>query len=197
MRRLVAIGVLALAATACNGGDDEAASATTDRPATTVATTTTTVATTTTTEVVPFDIEVRRAAIALLEVRNQVFMSPDVARVGDYIAESCTCLERERGFIERFVSEDLRWTDRMIQIRGISLIADDAAAPEVAIVAHQPTADLVSADGRVVEHVEATDAATFSITLFRLPTGEWRVNGLESISLNADVIASIVGEGTP
>src|SRR5687768_3447220 len=110
MFRLVAITGLAVAVgLGCSDGDDASAPTTSASASdTSGATSTTEVEETTTTA--PFEIEVKRAAIELLEIRNDVFQHPDVTRVSEYIAETCVCLERERGFIERFEAEGLRWT---------------------------------------------------------------------------------------
>ena len=133
MHQLVAIVVLAVAIGSACGDDSDDPSAAVPGLTTTAAadpTTTSSSTTTTTTEPVPFEIEVKRAAVELLDIRNDVFQHPDVARVGEYIAETCVCLERERGYIERFVREGLHWTAAPIDVRGINLATPDPDDPE-------------------------------------------------------------------
>jgi hypothetical protein len=163
--------------------------------------TTSTVADTTTsaTEVVSLDTEVRQAAIDLLEIRNEVLMNPDVSRVSEYISETCVCLERERGGVERFVREGLRWTAPAVTVRGIRIAPGDTdqVEPTLTVVAVQPDAAIVRADGTVDEVVPYSDEAAYLVALLRDAGGAWRINGLEGISLNDETIAEVLAVGVP
>lgn len=139
----------------------------------------------------------RRAALALLAVRNEVFQAPDVGRVAEYIAPTCTCLERERGFVERFVNEGLHWTAGPITPRGVVIDDPDPTEPALTLVAAQPAVEIVGTDGTSVEFVPAKEVAAYGLTLLRDERGAWRINGLEGIDLNADVVAEIVAAGLP
>ena len=129
---MVVMLLLAVATAGCDGDGDEGAAATTTTAS--ERTTSTSAATTTT---VPFDVEVKRAAIELLEIRNDVFMHPDVSRVAEYISDTCVCLERERGIVESFVAAGLRWTAPAIEVRGITLTDPLTDNPVLTLVARR------------------------------------------------------------
>lgn len=191
MFRLVAITGLAVAVgLGCSDGDGSSA------PTTAIETTTTTTVEATTTTV-PFEIEVKRAAIELLEIRNDVFQHPDVTRVSEYIADTCVCLERERGFIERFESEGLRWTDRPVVPVGLRVTSPLPEAPSLIIVAEQPEAEVVNASGAVVESFEPVSRAVYTLNLVQVGT-TYRLNGFETFpDLEQDAVDAIVAEGLP
>lgn len=198
MRRLLgALLGLSAALAACDdrGADDETT------PTTAMVTTTTAepdpTTTTSTTEPVPFDIEVRRAAIELLEIRNDVFMHPDVSRVSEYIADTCTCLERERGFIERFVEEGLRWEAGPMRSVAIRVVSDDAREPVLTAVVSQPATHLLGPDDVPVEDVPAGQDLPYRVRLVRNDAGHWRVNILDAVDLDAAAIAEVLNEGLP
>lgn len=197
MRRTVAIGLLAVMMAACGGGGEDAVATTTTEAAETTTTSTTAATTTTTTEAVPFDIEVKRAAIALLEIRNDVFQDPDVSRVSEYISSTCVCLERERGGVERFVREGLHWTTPAIEVRGIHLSSAGAENPVLTLVARQAEGAILYTDGTVDEPVPPEDELPYSVSLVRDDGGEWRINYLDVIFLNEDSTNRVIAEGTP
>ena len=184
--------IAAATVAACSGDSD---------PKDVAVATTSTVAdtTTSTTEVVPFDTEVRQAAIDLLEIRNEVLMEPDVSRVSEYISETCVCLERERGGVERFVREGLHWTAPAVTVRGIRVVPgdDDLSSPTLTVVAVQPDAAIVRADGSTLELVPFSDESAYAVVLSRNDHGDWRINGLEGISLNESTIAEVLEVGLP
>jgi len=192
------LGLLLAGAALASACTDDGAGQAGDTTTTVEATTTTeSEPATTTTAAVPFDIEVRRAAIELLEIRNDVFMHPDPTRVSDYIADSCLCLERERAFIERFVNEGLRWTIGPVDVRAVELTVARDDEPSLTLIVREPAADLVRADGTVAEHADELSGAAYSVTLLRDSSGEWRMNGLTSIELNAETIAEVLSAGLP
>lgn len=196
MRRTVTIALLAAAMTACGGGE-EAASTTTTEVTVEATTTSTTMAATTTTEVVPFDVEVKRAAVALIELRNAVHQNPDVSRVSEYISDSCVCLEHERGIVEGFVRDGVRWNEPAIEVRGINLTDQTPDNPVVTLVARQPDAAIVRSDGTVRTAVPADETLPYRLSLLRDAGGEWRVNSLEVVYLNEDTTNRVLAEGTP
>jgi len=189
-RCLLLAGAL-VAAGAC-GGDDEGAA-----PVTTVATadeaTTTTEAATTTT--VDFETEVKLAALALLEVRNEVLMAPDVERVDEYISEFCTCLERERQIIADFVATGRRWTGPAVVPLGIRLSNPDERGPTITVAAMQPAGEILGPEGPAP--VPEEGFAPYRVGLVRNGRGEWRINSLEGISLSESAFDSIAAEGLP
>ena len=193
-RRLLAVGV-ALAgtsATACSddGGDDAV-------PLTTASTeaTTTTARAPTTSTTVDFETEVKLAALELLEIRNQVFQNPDVARVSEYIADTCVCLERERQIVEGLVTDDVRWTSPAVVPLGIRI--DDPGPQEVAftLVAQQPEGAIEGPLGR--EEIPAVELAPYFLALTR-QGDEWRINGLEGVSMGEDAALDLIrSDGLP
>jgi hypothetical protein len=188
---LLVTGVLVAAGGACR--DDEGGAV----PVTTVSTvadaTTTTEAATTTT--VDFETEVKLAALALIEVRNEVLMAPDVARVGEYISEFCTCLERERQIIADLAAAGRRWTGPAIEPLGITVTVNDEFGTVVTIAATQPAGQIVGPEGSVT--VPEESFAPYRIDLLETESGVWRINGLEGISLGQEAFDAIVAEGLP
>jgi hypothetical protein len=198
MRRVLGallVSLVALAACDDDGGADDAAETTTT--ASEEVTTTAPTTTTSTTEPVPFDVEVRRAAIELLEIRNEVFMAPDVSRVDEYIADTCVCLERERGFIEGFVRDDVHWDGPVVEVRGIAVDNNDQDDPLLTLVARQPEARLVGSDGSTVRSVSQGEAVGYRVGLAQQPHGGWRINLLDGLELNDGTISEILEAGRP
>lgn len=190
MLRLVVItGLVVAAGLGCDDSEDPVVDG---APA---SVTTTSGVTTSTT--VSFEDEVKQAAIDLLAIRNEVFQSPDVSRVPEYIAETCVCLERERGFIERFESEGLRWTAPPIVPLGVRVTSADEVAPTLTVVAEQPASAVISSTGSTVESAAALPRAVYLLSLVESSRG-WMINGLDTFAeLSPEIAESIVAEGLP
>jgi hypothetical protein len=200
MRRLLGallVSWVALVGASCGdgGADDDEATSTTDRSTTTSTAPPTT--TTSTTEPVPFDVEVRRAAIELLEVRNDVFMHPDVTRVSEYIADTCTCLERERAIVDGLVRSGRRWVGANLVPIGITLDLPSESSPTLTLVARQPQTSIVNARDEVEEEVPDSGASGFRVSLTRSADGAWRLNLLDADFLNDETVERVSAVGLP
>ena len=187
-RYLLAVGVAVIgtSAAACSDDSDDAVPLTTTMSS---ATPTTRAPTTSTT--LDFETEVKLAALELLEIRNDVLQNPDVSRVSEYIAETCVCLARERQIIEGLVADGVRWTGPAVVPLGIRL--DDAGPPEAAftLVAMQPEGTIEGPGGR--EDIPAVEIAPYFLAVTR-HGNEWRINGLEGVSMGREAALSLVSE---
>ena len=191
------LGLLLAGAVLASACTDDGAGQAGDTTTTVEATTTTeSEPATTTTAAVPFDIEVRRAAIELLEIRNDVFMHPDPTRVGEYISSFCTCLERERGIVERLQNQGHRWQQPAVEPLGVRLVDPDATEPVLVLVGAQPSGGIADSSGTRVESIGAVDLTPYSLTLVR-ESNSWLINSLEGLTLDRPVADAIVGEGLP
>ena len=192
MHRLVLSGLAATLGLACSGTTEIATPGQVARSGDTnvLATTEPTTATT-----VSFETEVRRAAIELLEIRNDVFQHPDVARLPDYIAESCACLEREYGIVADLMREGERWTQPAVEPLGLRVIDASRTAPTVLVVARQPPGTVVGLDDAPLRAVPEVPVAPYRVTLEREASGQWRMATLEGETLDEAVADEIVREG--
>lgn len=199
MRRLLGallVSWVAFVGASCGdgGADDDEATSTTDRSTTTSTVAPTT--TTSTTEPVPFDVEVRRAAIELLEVRNDVFMHPDVTRVSEYLTSTCTCLDRERRIVEGFVRDGVHWAAPPLTFEAIQVLNPDEVEPTLTLIATQASNAIVDVGGAVVDVVPSVDRLPYRVSVLRVED-RWRLNALEPITLNEDVIDQVLAGGLP
>ena len=186
------LGGVALAAlTGCGGGGDgdgdPIALTTTSAEATT-----TTAPTTSTT--VDFETEVKLAAIELLELRNEVFMAPDVTRVDEYISQTCVCREAELGFIRDLETAGARWTEPAFEVLGIRIDDPNPAEVLMMVVARQPGGTV--SDGATTTSIIEVPVAPLVVSLVR-EDGEWRINGLDEFPLPAEAANQIVEQGVP
>lgn len=151
--------------------------------------TTTSDATTTTLD---FETEVKRAAIELLELRNEVFMNPDPTRVEEYISETCVCLEAERGFIEQLATNGERWAQPPFEVLAIRLERADQSNPRFTVVARQPGGSIAGPESST--SVTEVPVAPLTLSLVRDDGARWRINSLDEIPLAADVAQRIIDE---
>ncbi|MGH9187397.1 MAG: hypothetical protein ACRD0U_16540, partial [Acidimicrobiales bacterium] len=88
---MAAIGFVAVLS-ACGGDDDDASTTTTESSTTaTDSSTTSTTEPTTTTTVLTQEEIVRREAVRLIDLRNEVYEHPDPKRVTEYVITLCEC----------------------------------------------------------------------------------------------------------
>lgn len=175
------------------GGDDEAVPLPTTPAAEQATTTASTESTTTTAD---FETEVKLAALALLELRNEVFMDPDPARVSEYIADTCVCLERERQIVADLAATGRRWTGPAIEPLGITITVNDDVGLVLTVAARQPAGEIIDDAGRSTP-VPAVDFAPYRVSLQMDTSTEWRINNVEGISLGQRAFDAIVLEGVP
>jgi hypothetical protein len=187
---LLAVAVVA----ACgSGGDDDERSTETTVEVSTTTSTATTLATTTT---ITFELEVRRAAVELLEIRNDVLMNPDVSRVSEYISDTCVCLEQERGFVADLVTATQRWGQTPLEPLGVLVTASDNVEPGLTIVARQPGGEIEDSAGIRVAPVPEVELAPIAVTLVRAG-GEWRFNLFQPIELPRESAERVAAGGLP
>lgn len=152
----------------------------------------------TTTEPVSFDVEVRRAAIELLEVRNAVFRSADPERVDEYLSSLCTCYSDEVAALEALSAAGHRWSEAAIEPLGVRLITDDSVAPRLVAIVRQHPIEVVDGNGTVINSSSAIERAALAVSLQRNDSGEWRL-GLFANNPNFDPLLGeeIIAEGLP
>ncbi|MGH9117631.1 MAG: peptidoglycan recognition protein family protein [Acidimicrobiales bacterium] len=171
----VFIVALVVAALDIAGDGETSTGATTTGEATTTSasTTTTTQPTTTTTPLSPED-EIRRAAAELFELRDEVLQNPDPNRILEYAEDQSPLYAMDRDGIGRLVAANARWASDPSQVLGVRLELLDPRSPSLTIVIDFFEADVVSADGQVLEHVPAGRVA-YGISLLG-SAGNWKIN---------------------
>lgn len=190
-RCLLAVGVLTaggvVTAACSDDGDGEAL------PSTTASSAATTTSAPTTNTTLDFETEVKLAALELLELRNEVFMAPDVDRVSEYIADTCVCLERERQIVADLETQGRRWTTEVVVPLGIRLDRPDPNGPSFALIASQPPGTINGPAGD--EMIPEVPLAPYFVTLARSSDGKWRLNALEGFpSMDRSVAERIIEE---
>lgn len=158
--------------------------------------TTSTTAPTTTTETVPFDDEVRRAAVELLEVRNDVFQNPDPERIDEYLTPLCTCYSAELAALENFVANGERWDGPAVEPLGVRLLDVDPTSPRTVVIVRQRSINIVDTSGATVREVPGFERVAFSVGLARDESGAWRINSLvDAPEFSPTLADEIVSEG--
>lgn len=198
-KRVAGLAVTLLLLAGC-GGDEGATEPLPDNttPTTNAPTTSTptTAAPTTTTEAVPFDVEVRRAAIELLEVRNEVFQNPDPERADEFLASFCTCYSATVTTLEDFVANGERWDGPAVEPLGVRLLDADPNSPRTVVIFRQRSINIVDTSGVAVRQVPGFERVAFSVGLVRDESGAWRINSLVDASEFSPTLAEeIVSEG--
>jgi hypothetical protein len=160
--------------------------------------TTSTTAPTTTTEAVPFDVEVRRAVIELLEVRNDVFQGTDPARIDDYLTPLCTCYSNETAALEGNLADGHRWSGPALEPLGVRLLDDDPVVPRLVAIVRQHPIDVVDSRGTVIDTFPAFERAALAISVQRNDDGDWRIGlFVNNPDFDSSLAEEIVAEGLP
>lgn len=146
----------------------------------------------TTSTTLDFETEVKLAALELLELRNEVFQNPDESRVSEYIADTCVCLEAERGFIRDLAAANARWTEPPFIPLGIRLEDRTRTNPAFTVVARQPAGSVVGPS--TSSPVREVSLAPLFMSLVRDSEGRWRINALDEIPIADEVARRIVQE---
>jgi hypothetical protein len=169
------LGGLVVAAVLIAGGDDEAGPSTTGGTTTTTSssTTTTTAPTTTTVPLSPED-EIRRSAAELFELRDEVLMNPDPARILEYTEEQSPLYANDRGLIDSLIASNARWAADPGRVLGVRLEANEGGSPRLTVVVETLEVDIVSDNGQVLQHLPS-DRRAYSISLLGGP-GNWNIN---------------------
>jgi hypothetical protein len=174
----VVLAALVVAAVVIRSGDDDdaAGGSTTTTTATTETSepaTTTTVPTTTTAPLSPED-EIRRSAADLFELRDEVLMNPDPARIAEYAEDQSPLYANDRGVIDSLVAAGARWGGDPGEVLGVRMESGDMRNPQLSVVVDTFDVDVVDASGQVLQHLPAERRA-YSISLLGA-AGSWRIN---------------------
>jgi hypothetical protein len=171
----VVLAALVVAALVISGGDDEAGPTTTADPSTTTApSTTTTASTTTSTTPLSPDDEIRRSAAQLFELRDEVLMNPDPARVIEYAVEQSPLYANDRDAIDHLVATQARHASDTGRVLGVRLEANEGGSPHVTVVIEYVEGDVVNSAGEVLQRLPAGRVA-YGVSLLGSP-GSWKVN---------------------
>lgn len=200
MTRKRALGLVAAMTLAAGCGGDKGATEplpdditpSTSRPTSS----TTTALITTTTEPVPFDVEVRRAAVELLQVRNEVFQSTDPERVDDYLTPLCTCYSNETEVLENQAEAGHRWSGPALEPLGVRLLDGDQVIPRLVVIVRQHPIEVVDSQGNVLSTFPALERAALFIGLQLNASGNWRIGLFQNNpDFDPSLAEEIVAEG--
>lgn len=168
-RTLRSLLVTAALLAACGGGGDSGTSNTTAVPRSTT-TTGADDSTTTTTEAVTPEEEARRAAVNLLEIRNDVFQAPDLSRIAEYATASSNLAENDASQLGMAIDDAAHWDGPPLELLGVRVTDfEDVLAPRLVVIAEGPARSVVRSDGSVVASFEPR--APFAISLALLTDG--------------------------
>ncbi len=193
-----AAAVTMLLIVGCGNGDEDAIEPPDATTITTSTTTTTTEPAPTTTEPVPFDIEVRRAAVELIEARNDAFRAADPEQVDEYLLSLCTCYSDEVAALEGLAQAGHSWNGPAIEPLGVRLITEDPIAPRLVVIVRQHAIEVVDGNGTIINSSPAIERAAIAVNVQRNDSGEWRF-GLFVNNPDFDPVLGqeIVEEGLP
>jgi hypothetical protein len=203
MRRfVVSVGLAALVLAGAACGDDGGGGSATATTAGAGGRTTTTAgeATTTTASTAPVtpEEEARRAAVNLLEVRNQVFQAPDLARVTDYATDTSNLAENDRSQLQMAIDQGAYWSGPPLTLLGARVTDFSVPDSPVLVLAVAATdVPIVDATGAAVASNGDGSRFAFSVTLVR-DGDTWRVSNAAKLNqFDEDLLAAIVTEGLP
>ncbi|MGH9185391.1 MAG: hypothetical protein ACRD0U_06210 [Acidimicrobiales bacterium] len=138
-------------AAACGGGDDDGGGASdTSSTTSTRPPKTTTAESTTTTTVLTQEEIVRREAVRLIGVRNDVRMHPDPNRVTEYVITLCECYQQELQGVTGLVNDGRHWAGPALEVVGAITREVEGNSAVVELILRQPDTDQVDANGNVV-----------------------------------------------
>ncbi|MGH9246786.1 MAG: hypothetical protein ACRD29_21240 [Acidimicrobiales bacterium] len=176
---------------------DGATATTAAEESTTTASTTTSTTTTTAPELSPED-EIRRAAAALFELRDEIIQSdPRRDRILDYAEDQSPLYANDARLFDRMQSTGARWAGGDPgEVLGVRLQSFDPRSPGLTIVRQGHDSDIVDPGGQVLQHLPAGRSA-YSISLLG-SAGSWKINDFLVLDqILPSVVEEIVAEGVP
>lgn len=188
---LLTVATLALGA--CRGGGENSGS--TSSSTTGRSTSSTTVDGSTTT--LSAEDQLRRKVVELFDLRNEVFMNPDPARVDEFLDSRCDCYEQDKAVLADLQAKGWRYAEPHVEVVGVRLENNDHDGFALFTVAAQSARlSVVDGVGREVDHIDPLDLAAFDVSLIRVD-GQWLMQGLDGLALDSRVLAAVVSEGMP
>jgi hypothetical protein len=148
--------------------------------------------------------EFRQIALDLLETRNDVYQNPAPGRVDEYLVPTSSVYEAEATAIDDLVSRGHHTSGPPYRIRGIRFLGmteeGGVTLADLDVVVEGTGADIVDADGRVVQDVVGGSIDYVYVGLVS-SGGSWRFAGVDQPDLPDDVrqrqIDEILQQGLP
>ncbi|MGH9184498.1 MAG: hypothetical protein ACRD0U_01570 [Acidimicrobiales bacterium] len=196
---MAAIGFAAVLA-ACGDDGDDASTTTTESSTTTTDSTTTSTTEPTTTTVLTQEEIVRREAVRLIELRNDVYEHPDPNRVTEYVITLCECYPVESQGVTNMVNEGVHFAGPAFEVMGARTVSVEGTGADVDLVLRQPDTPQVDAAGNVVIEGSFMDRIPVHLSLTRTAPGSdtWIITGwFFRDDYSEETIDEIIEAGVP